>query len=1198
MLTSRIRKWIELPAGDRRIAARMTLGFVGAVLCLTLALAGTSMGRGAFVAAQPSPSGSSGPGGESGAIFLLNPSKAYEPASDVQEPPMPNPDPDQPTLDDPKMSDKFDGSDSAYHIVAVVKDPPSTALVEAYWQSGTANELTIGELSPAPGSPGTYELFWDIPTSIGNQPRGSLIVRLYEQTPDGFEQVSEDSVEARVADRAVIFAAGGPVSAAETVELTWPSQGGPLGFYKGAGTSAWRTIVSGTASAATDAVPPNDPGGAGAGRVIIYYSTTPAGAAPEFTQCGDGNTSAGGSDDSRIFNLQCTLEGTDRPSQLTAIAAVAMEDHSDGEGVAYSQEAADVHVVAPYMQRVEDLTIDLTTSNLSDSDARRHIVQGASNATCLGYLIRVRDLFDRHVQGVNVDVHVQSPSDQLQFGDEAGSGQVSGGYQNPQKGHQSEAGRDCDASGNFGQQADHNVPGGNDLKHRESTLGTGVSGGSGGQGRWLFHIWSPSVGDTQITAWIDDEPVASENAKREADDDLLEESEASDLNFAQWLPSAIGVTIDPAGATAATGSCHKYIVRVRAGTTAVRGANVDVHATGPTNDLDFCDPGDGSARRAPDAGVGHNAEDNGEMAHAGEPPVAQHTEGVTNDQGNFVIGITSPEPGDTTLTAWYDAGEDTFDNDELSGEATGTATTNWVASTGDAALSFLNPSPYGTQGTNVGRTQDVDSAYHIVTRVSAIGDIPGVELFYRSGSNPLVKIADATRVGQTDAWETFWPVDVADGSYTLVARIRDTNVTAEQAVTVRNQGSMVDPTVVPFETVEITSPLDGQRATFTNRRLPIRGVASAGADGVTLYYTKAGPSATPASGAWTQCGSATLPSASAPKEFTLDCALAGADQPGLVTGVAALANNCFQNCAAQRLNHSGDAHRVFGVEANPLLSVEPAETAAPIGGCQKFVVTLQDQTRQPIPGQNLDAHLVGPGGGGNFCAPEDGSGTPRRAPNDGGHLSDGNETDEGYHDEGGSTTRHTEAETTGNGRWVLGIESATPGDSQLIVWLDENDNDTQEGDETVDTSIMHWESQSACDITGTSGPDELEGSDSSETICGFGGDDVIRGGGGDDVIGGGAGNDKLRGNAGSDRVRGGAGKDRVFGGGGSDRLSGGSSGDVVKGHTANDRLRGNRGPDALWGGRGRDNCGGGAGRDRLRGCETRTRSFAARTRPI
>ncbi|MFN2586487.1 MAG: calcium-binding protein, partial [Actinomycetota bacterium] len=318
-----------------------------------------------------------------------------------------------------------------------------------------------------------------------------------------------------------------------------------------------------------------------------------------------------------------------------------------------------------------------------------------------------------------------------------------------------------------------------------------------------------------------------------------------------------------------------------------------------------------------------------------------------------------------------------------------------------------------------------------------------------------------------------------------------------------------------------------------------------------------------------------------------------------VTGVAAVAYDCLQgNCMVQRTSHSGDAHRVFGAEANPLLSIEPAETAANTDTCQKFVVTLQDQTGQPIGGENLDAHLTGPGNSGNFCSPDDGTGTDRRAPDQGGHIADGDETDEAYHNEGGTRTHHTEAESTSNGRFVLGIESATTGYAQLTVWFDQNGDDIQSDGEVNDVSIMHWEAEGVCDITGTNGPDDLTGTDAPEKICGFGGDDTIRGGGGNDTILGGAGDDMLRGNAANDTARGGAGNDKVFGGGGSDRLFGGGGGDVVKGHRSADALRGNAGNDRLDGGVGRDDCGGGTGRDRLRACETGARSFAARPRLI
>jgi polysaccharide biosynthesis protein PslG len=76
-----------------------------------------------------------------------------------------------------------------------------------------------------------------------------------------------------------------------------------------------------------------------------------------------------------------------------------------------------------------------------------------------------------------------------------------------------------------------------------------------------------------------------------------------------------------------------------------------------------------------------------------------------------------------------------------------------------------------------------------------------------------------------------------------------------------------------------------------------------------------------------------------------------------------------------------------------------------------------------------------------------------------------------------------------------------------------------------------------CTITGSGGPDVLNGTPHRDVICGGPGHDVIRGAGGNDVIYGGAGNDVLVGGAGSDVLEGGPGKDTFKPGRGKDRLN-------------------------------------------------------------
>jgi Ca2+-binding RTX toxin-like protein len=120
---------------------------------------------------------------------------------------------------------------------------------------------------------------------------------------------------------------------------------------------------------------------------------------------------------------------------------------------------------------------------------------------------------------------------------------------------------------------------------------------------------------------------------------------------------------------------------------------------------------------------------------------------------------------------------------------------------------------------------------------------------------------------------------------------------------------------------------------------------------------------------------------------------------------------------------------------------------------------------------------------------------------------------------------------------------------------------------------------------GTSGDDEVEGSES---------DDVILLGDGNDVADGDEGDDRLNGQGGNDIVAGGPGRDRVLGGSGNDKLYGDTApGEAAVGRTAlraaeadtasNDVLSGGPGSDVADGGEGADKLIGGAGLDVLKG---------------
>ena len=870
--------------------ARLALVFVASLLVVLLALMGMSSGPGgALVFAQATESPTPTPPSTDPAIAFLNPVVDHDsgtiPGGETR----------------PHISDFDDGTDQAYHLVAWTGNLPDNAVVEAYYTpfgiSGVPlPETTIGTLDLVAGTTDTWEMFWDIPDEINDGP-GLLTVRLFEGGLTGFEEVANHEVEVVMRHEDDDNPPNGDGEfAAETVELKWPSQFGELGFYKPRG-GAWRAIVDATQSAFTS------------GSDMLYTKSAP-GENPEWIYCGDLQASS-----------QCTLVGKDVPSEVTAFGAMGYQTQ-DVCCIIFSEESSDAHRIRPYLQEPASIKMfALATTDAAGGTYRRVVAPDAQTGEphqCLSGVVEIRDDRDRPVQGPNIDIHAAGPSDQLQYGDEdvmsapgvTIEGGSSSGYKRPDKGsHTGEQGRNCDRRQENegetyqekpleGDHGEHNRPSIDDEKHRESTLGAGLSGGSGtGFGRYNFHLWSPNVGLTDVTAWIDDQPLIAEETPREADTDTMDAGELTVSAQMQWLPAPMSITFDPVSDTAAAGSCNKYTVRVRSGTTVVPGINVDVHATGPSNELDFCDPGDGSPRRAPelrDEEHPHKSEDEGEARHDSTDaaqPQTQHTEGETDDLGNFVIGITSPVSGDTTLQGWVD-GERGTDNDLMdAAEINATATNSWASSIEDAEVSFVNPSPYGIATPIVSNKQDADSSYHIVTRVDAVG-VPGVEIFYTTDGSAFTKIGDAVQVAGSDTWELLWDVNVPDAAYTLRAQVTGTTRFKDQAITVNNAGTPTNPQDEPSETLELTRPLDAQTAPFTDRKTKVEGVVSNGTDGVDIFYTKVGSKDTPQSANWISCGFARP---GADRRFTADCTLQGSDQAGQVTGIAAITYDCAED---------------------------------------------------------------------------------------------------------------------------------------------------------------------------------------------------------------------------------------------------------------------------------------------------------------
>ena len=111
-------------------------------------------------------------------------------------------------------------------------------------------------------------------------------------------------------------------------------------------------------------------------------------------------------------------------------------------------------------------------------------------------------------------------------------------------------------------------------------------------------------------------------------------------------------------------------------------------------------------------------------------------------------------------------------------------------------------------------------------------------------------------------------------------------------------------------------------------------------------------------------------------------------------------------------------------------------------------------------------------------------------------------------------------------------------------------------------------------IVGTSGTDDIYGTNGSDVVVGGKGEDQIHGLGGDDFMCGEGGRDILTGGSGDDALSGDHGGDAIFGGSGDDFLNGGDQSDQLHGGSGDDEMQG----DAFVNAQG-DSCDGGDGID-------------------
>lgn len=1069
----------------------------------------------------------------------------------------------------PKVSDRADGVDQSYPLVATVTAPFDGMKVVASLTGPDAH--VIGSLDQVQASPDTWSLEWDVPDSVRE---GSASVVF--EVRDGAEgpAIASDQVAVDLQHKdhpppLVPTPTSTDLPAMETAALTWPEQGGELGFYRPPG-GRWATVVSGLLSAGTNST------------FTVYYTNTPLGWEPVWTSCGSGtNPPARPEDGIRPFKLQCVLNEGHSPASVTAVAVLPQRSVSTTTGSRVDVGASDAHRVRPFVQTVSEMDVSISgVGPASPSLAWPSGARRTSGSGCLDVEVKVTDRHGQPVQGANVDVELRGPADSVKFGSGASTAQVPTGVTEQDASN-------CTQGGTAGKQGSVEIAEGPDLKRLESDKGSGLSGGGAGLGAWRFKVFSPqdAWGSTSVTAWVDEEPPGDGSAAN-TDNELLDPTEPSVTTSLSWLEKSVAITVAPGAVAAPVDSCERYEFSVAGGSVPLANVNVDVMFRGPAPEIRFCDVEGASALRVPD-GDGHGTSDppDGGVHPSNTPacptttgPACHHRETETNEAGKVIFGLSADSSGPATVTVWLDGEPGT--DDDLNNFTGGSlvTSTSWIGSASDAKLTFTNPSSYA------GPKTISDGHFKIVLSTDVPYIVPGADIELVSGTSS-VSLGRAESVVGGHTYEFDWdltnsplpgaaePGSVPDGSYTLKARIPETGVIAQATVVVdRVQGAPQDP--APPEGVEIVTPTNGRAVAAEGQTLKVKGIATKGAEGVDLFYsvTPHGQNVT-----WvaTRCGYVDLSgTGTQPQPFEGVCTIAATHVPQQVTAIAAASLDCatVAGCDAGpsagapggrgtggAVLETGDAVRIDVCAQVPCLKVGPAEAVADVGGCVEVVVQALDATG-PIAGAEIAAEATGPADGASFCSSGD---VPARA----------------------STRSSFEGTTDADGLVTIGVSSNVSSFPSIFSPIEtevttlEVSLNAETGGEVADRAVFHWLLPGRCTVIGTEGDDELYATSFPDKICGLGGNDTIYGLDGltgNDLILGGPGDDTIFGNRGDDVILGQSGNDTIFGGHGSDRIRGGAG---------DDELFGDRDKDDLNGGKGDDGCDGGKQGASTKSCE-------------
>lgn len=539
----------------------------------------------------------------------------------------------------PEISDAPD-ADGNVHLVAWARDIPANALVEFEIQPTGQNAATF--TAERVGND-TWEAFVPIPDTYPDGATYTLRARLYAGVPGDAEEVDNDSMTVEINQSPV------PPPSGESVEITYPDNGGAMGVFTPKGKRAV-TVLDYVASEGTE-------------QVRAFYTLSDPGADPDWedTQCG---SSAPGNEG--FGKVRCTLAEGHNPLEVSAVALVSNRAAPAPPTPPNPtlDTSGDAHRVFPYAQQPRSVEVSGGTGGI--------VLQSCHTLTAT-----VEDQNSRPIPVANVDVHADGPEDQLYFGtrtDGAEPGRTDG-FQAPDVAHVSkENAKNCTNNNDLGQQGDHNSPGRDDAKHIESTDGTSNTG------TFRFALRSDFAGGTFVQVWAD---VDDDDSP-----DLNEASGGTQLGWGGPAPDPVQeIFVTPTSANGSNGSCVELEVLARRGGTPFNAANVDIHVRGPEPAPTFCPVAGGGTSRPPESG-GHS--------NSTHEDGTLHAEGETDASGRFVFGVSSAASGTTQVQVWIDRDDD----DTLNAEPNKTATITWQPA-GDRSISLTSSKSRVNRGRRV-----------------------------------------------------------------------------------------------------------------------------------------------------------------------------------------------------------------------------------------------------------------------------------------------------------------------------------------------------------------------------------------------------------------------------------------------------------------------------------------------------------------